>query len=59
MSSEINYGRNLCSPPGRKWTDIEFEVWRHRWMNIWCLFVGITGMFVASTSTITDQITLF
>jgi len=30
--------------PGRKWTDIEFEVWHETLKtNIWCLFVGITG----------------
>ena len=30
--------------PGRKWTDIEFEVWHDTLKtNIWCLFVGITG----------------
>lgn len=30
--------------PGRKWTDIEFEIWHETLKtNIWCLFVGITG----------------
>jgi predicted phage terminase large subunit-like protein len=30
--------------PGRKWTDIEFEIWHGTLQtNIWCLFVGITG----------------
>lgn len=30
--------------PGRKWTDIEFEVWHETLKtNVWCLFVGITG----------------
>jgi predicted phage terminase large subunit-like protein len=30
--------------PGRKWTDIEFEIWHGTLKtNIWCLFVGITG----------------
>lgn len=30
--------------PGRKWTDIEFEIWHDTLKtNVWCIFVGITG----------------
>jgi predicted phage terminase large subunit-like protein len=38
------WGGAFALSPGRKWTDIEFEVWHETLKtNVWCLFVGITG----------------
>jgi predicted phage terminase large subunit-like protein len=38
------WSQTFALSPGRKWTDIEFEVWHETLKtNIWCLFVGITG----------------
>jgi predicted phage terminase large subunit-like protein len=38
------WSQTFALSPGRKWTDIEFEVWHDTLKtNIWCLFVGITG----------------